>query len=277
MTINRESVIEKLKDLKEKGYIVPSEDMIKTNEEIEKIREVAKINIETLDLIEKNIKVGMTTDELNNLAHEFITSKGAESKFLNVLNPLTKQKYTKSISISRNNEASLNVSNTNRVLEDGDIVNVCVVIKYNGYSSDVSRMFMVGNVSDDAKKLVEVAKECTLKGIEAIKPWKRVGNVFDAIEKHAKDNGYSTSDFIGHGIGTITFEKLMLYNNADMDMDMVLVPGMALTLEPIIAQGNKDCYMGDDGCVYYTCDGKLVSQWAYTFLVTENGVEILGK
>ena len=276
MTINRESVIEKLKDLKDKRYIVPSEDMIATNEEIEKIREVSKINIETLDLIEKNIKPGMTTYELNNLAHEFIISKGAESAFYNNTHAYPDQKFTKSVSISRNNEVFLNVSNTNKVLEDGDIVNVWSPIRYNGFSSDVSRMFMVGNVSDEAKKLVEVTKECLYKAIESIKPWGCVGDLVDSIEKHAKDNGYSVFDFIGHGVGLNTLEKLMFYLSK-LDKSMVLAPGMVLSIEPILTQGKNDCYMDDNKCVYYTCDDKLTARWTYNILVTEDGVEILGK
>ena len=274
MTMNRDKIIDKVRDLKKEGRIVPFEDMIATKEEIEKIKESTKINMEILDLLEKNIKPGVTTNQLDKIAYDFMTSKGAVSKFFN--NPHILSKDIKCISIATNSEVMLNVSNTDRVLNDGDMINVCVAIEYNGYSSDISRMFMVGNVSDETKRLIEVSKECLYKGIEAIKPWKRVGNVFDAIEKHAKDNGYSNFDFIGHGIGLKTLEKLM-FTYSQSDKDMLLVPGMVLSIEPVIAQGNSSCIIDNSGCVYNTCDGKLAAQWTQNVLVTEYGFEIIGK
>lgn len=272
--MNRENVIEKLTDLKEKGFKVPCENMIATKEEIEKIKESTKINMEILDLIEANIKPGVTTNQLDKIASDFMTSKGAVSKFLTSTHIFAKD--IKNISIAINNEVTLNVSKVDRVLNDGDMINVCVAIDYNGYSSDISRMYTVGNVDDETKRLVKVAKECIDKGIEAIKPWKRVGDLFDAIEKHAKDNGYSNFDFIGHGIGLKSLEKLM-FTYSQSDKDMLLVPGMLLSIEPVLTQGKIDCIVDDSGCVYNTCDGKLAAQWTHNVLVTEDGVEILGK
>lgn len=147
MTINREKVIEEIKDLKEKGHVVPHEDMITAKEQIEKIKEVTTTITELLDLIEKNIKPGITTEEINNIAHDFIISQWAVPGFLGTQNHLTGQKYTKIITISINNEVFLGVLSHDRVLKDGDIVNVCIPIRYNEYSSNVSRMFVVENVS----------------------------------------------------------------------------------------------------------------------------------
>lgn len=274
MTINREAVIEKLKDLKEQGFEVPSEDMIKTNEEIEKFKESAKINTELLDLIAENIKPGMTTDELDKIAHEFLESKGAKSEHLNF--KLDEHIYPKSISTSVNNEIYFGIPSSNRVLKDGDIVNVCSNISYNGYFSDSSRMFMVGNVSDEAKRLVEVAKECLHKGIESIKPWGHIGDIVHAVEEHAKVNGYSVFDGMGHGLSRIAPEEPFFGPNKGQGM--VLAPGMVISLAPVINQGKKDWYIDkDNGFTMYTKDGKLSAQWEQSMIVTENGVEILAK
>ena len=293
MTMNREIIIEKLNDLKERGFEVPSEDMIKTNEEIEKIKESAKINTELLDFISENIKPGMTTEELDKIAHDFIISKGAVPALLGEPSPLGSHDYPKSTSISINNEICLGIPNTDTVLKDGDIVSVCIPIVYNGYCSDLSRMFMIGNVNDEAKRLVEVAKECLYKEIQAIKPWGHIGDIVDAVEKHAHANGYSVFDKIGHGIGVTVFEDPTFgpkgvgldallgeptFGEDKIGQGMVLAPGMVLSLEPPINEGSKDWYLDkNNGWTIYTNDGKLSAQWGYTVLVTESGAEIICK
>lgn len=276
MIINREAVIEKLKDLKQKGYVVPSEDMIATNEDIKKIKDVARINTRVLNLIEKNIEPGIAATDLNTIAHDFIVYQGATSKLLGFQNPLTNKKYDKSISVSINSELFFGLVGSDKVLKNGDIVNICVPIGHKDYSSVISRMFIVGNVRKEDKRLVKTSKECLDEAIKSIKPWGCIGDLFDVIEKYAKDNGYSNFDFIGHGIGLKSLEKLM-FTYSQSDKDMLLVPGMLLSIEPVIAQGKIDCIVDDSGCVYNTCDGKLAAQWTHNVLVTEDGVEILGK
>ena len=294
MTVNREAIIDKLKDLKDKGYIVPSEDMIKTSDEIKKIRKAAKINTELLDLIAKNIKPGMTTDELNTIAHEFIESKGAVPMQLDSPNYSGTHKFPKSSIISVNNEMFYGIPSSDRVLKDGDIVNVIIPIMYDGYCSHESRMFMIGNVSDEAKRLVEVAKECIDKGIEAIKPWGDIRDIVHAVEEHAKVNGYSLFNMIGHGTGRSVREEPIFGSNGigidtlfakeqglcpnKVGQGMILAPGMAISLEPAINEGKKDWHIDkDNGFTMYTDDGKLSAQWEHTMLVTEDGVEILCK
>ena len=276
MTINRESVIEKLKDLKDKGYIVPSEDMIATNEEIQKIKDVARINTRVLNLIEKNIKPGITAKDLNTIAHDFIVYQGASPKLLGYQNHLTNEKYDKSISVSINSEVFLGKADQDKVLKNGDIVNICIPIENKGYSCEASRMFMIGNVKKEDKRLVKTSKECLDEAIKSIKPWGCVGDLVDSIEKHAKDNGYGLFYFIGHGVGLNTLEKLMFYLSG-LDKNMILAPGMVLSIQPVLTQGKNDCCLSDNKLTYYTADGKLAARWTHSILVTEDGVEILAS
>ena len=295
MTINREAVIEKLKDLKSQGFEVPSEDMIKTNDEIQKIREASKINTELLDLIAENIKSGMTTEEIDNIANEFVISKGAESTLIDYPNGPRTHKFPKSISLSINDEIYFGIPSSNVVLKDGDIVNIDTHIRYQGYCSDASRMFMIGNVSNEAKRLVEVANECLHKGIEKVKPWGHIGDIIDAVEKHAEGNGYSVFNLMGHGVGRNVPEEpifgpngiggmgVVLGNTPTLGTNkvgkgMILAPGMVISIEPAINEGERDWNVDrDNGFTIYTNDKKLSAQWEHTMLVTENGVEILCK
>ena len=248
---------EKLQFLKEKGFEVPSHNIIKTKEQIEKIKESAKINNAVLDLVAENIKAGMTTEDINKLVHDYTISQGA------VPAPLGYHDFPKSVCTSINDEICHGIPSDNRVLKEGDIINVDVSTIYNGYYSDASRMFMIGNFSEEAKRLVEVTKECLQKGIEE-------------IEKHAKSNGYSVvEEFGGHGIGLDFHEDPFVYHYKG-EKGMILVPGMIFTIEPMINQGISDLYIdADNGWTSYTDDGKLSAQWEHMILVTEDGVEIL--
>ena len=275
MIINREAVIEKLKDLKQKGYVVPSEDMIVTNEDIKKIKDVARINTRVLNLIEKNIEPGIAATDLNTIAHDFIVYQGATSKLLGFQNPLTNKKYDKSISVSINSELFFGLVGSDKVLKNGDIVNICVPIGHKDYSSVISRMFIVGNVRKEDKRLVKTSKECLDEAIKSIKPWGCIGDLFDVIEKYAKDNGYSNFDFIGHNVGISTTKKLVL--DGKVDRNIILAPGMVLAIEPILTQGNNSYCLSDNKITYYTADGKLAARWTHTILITEDGAEILAS
>ena len=140
-----------------------------------------------------------------------------------------------------------------------------------------SRMYMIGEVPDNAKKLVEVTKECMIKGIEAVKPWTRLGNVGYTIEQHAKANGYSVvREFGGHGIGLEFHEDPFVFHYGNADEGVLMVPGMMFTIEPMINQGGYELYIDQDNeWTSYTEDGKLSAQWENMILVTEDGCEIL--
>lgn len=264
---------EKLKYLKNNGFIVPSHDIIKTKDQIEKIKESANINNAVLDLVAKEIKEGMTTDDIDKIVYDFTISQGA------IPAPLGYGGFPKSVCTSINSEICHGIPSKDVVIKDGDIINVDVSTIYNGYYSDASRMFMIGNVSEEAKRLVEVTKECLYKGIEAVKPWEHIGAIGAAIQEHAEKNGYSVvRDFGGHGIGLKFHEDPFVFHIGKKDEGMILVPGMIFTIEPMINQGDYELYI-DAGNEWtaYTDDGKLSAQWEHMVLVTEDGVEILSK
>ncbi len=264
---------EKLESLKNKGYIVPSHDIIKTKDQIEKIKESAKINNAVLDLVAKEIKEGMTTEDIDKIVHDFTISQGA------IPAPLGYGGFPKSVCTSINSEICHGIPSKDVVIKNGDIINVDVSTIYNGYYSDASRMFMIGDVSEEAKRLVEVTKECLYKGIEAVKPWGQIGAIGAAIQEHAEKNGYSVvRDFGGHGIGLNFHEDPFVFHVGKKDEGMILVPGMIFTIEPMINQGDYELYIdAENEWTAYTEDGKLSAQWEHMVLVTEDGVEILSK
>lgn len=264
---------EKLNEMKRAGFEVPSHSIIKNKEQIERIKESAKINNSVLDLVSKNIKVGMSTEDINKLVHDYTISQGAEPA------PLGYGGFPKSVCTSINDEICHGIPSENIILKDGDIINVDVSTIYNGYYSDASRMFMIGNVSDKAKRLVEVTKECLDKAIEAVKPWGHIGDIGAAIQNHAEQNGYSVvRDFGGHGIGLQFHEDPFVFHYGDKNEGMILVPGMIFTIEPMINEGNFDLYIdAENEWTAYTEDGSLSAQWEHMILVTEDGVEILAK
>ncbi len=163
------------------------------------------------------------------------------------------------------------------MLKNGDIVNIDVSTVYNGFFSDSSRMYVVGDTTDIKKKLVEVAKECMLKGIEKIKPWKCIGNVGFAINKEAKRNGFSVVKEIGgHGIGIEFHEEPWVGYVSQEDTGVVMVPGMIFTVEPMINMGSSRVYTsGSDGWTVYTKDKLPSAQWECMVLVTNEGHEVL--
>lgn len=163
------------------------------------------------------------------------------------------------------------------ILRDGDIVNVDVSTILDGYYSDASRMFMIGNVSPEKKRLVEVTKECLQIGMEAAKPFGFVGDIGYAIQKHAQKNGYSVvRDLCGHGVGLAFHEEPEVLHFGRKGTGMLLVPGMVFTIEPMINMGRYEVYIDeDDGWTVLTDDGLPSAQWEHTFVMTDHGLEIL--
>ena len=178
---------------------------------------------------------------------------------------------------SINNEVCHGIPSSNIVLADGDIVNVDCSTILNGYFSDSSRMFCIGNVSPEHKKLVDVAKECVELGLEQVKPWGHLGDVADAISKHAKENGYSVVREVGgHGIGLEFHETPFVSYVIKKGTGMVMAPGMVFTIEPMINAGYPDVYVDDDnGWTIYTEDDSYSAQWEIMVHVTEDGYEVM--
>ena len=165
----------------------------------------------------------------------------------------------------------------NRILKDGDIVNVDASTIYNGYFSDSSRMFMLGNVPEETRKLVQVARECIDVGLEQVKPWNFLGDMAQAINDYAKQHGYSiVREIGGHGIGLEFHEEPFVSYVTRKGTEMLMVPGMVFTIEPMVNMGKANIYIDDeDGWTVYTDDGLPSAQWEVTLAVTEDGYEIL--
>ena len=262
---------EKIHSLQLKGHVVPQRELIKNKEQIEGIRASAKINNAALDLVSEQIKIGMSTEEINKIVHDYTVSQGA------IPAPLNYGGFPKSICTSINDEICHGIPSEDIILKDGDIINVDVSTILNGYYSDASRMFMIGNVSDEDKRLVSVSKECLARGVEAVKPWGFLGDIGAAISQLADENGYSVvRDFGGHGVGIQFHEDPFVPHIGEKGTGMVLVPGMIFTIEPMINQGSYELFVDEDNdWTALTEDGSYSAQWEHTVLVTEDGVEIL--
>lgn len=268
-----EAFDEKIKHFALLGHIVPEREMIKTPEQIAGIRESGLINNAVLDHVAANIRVGMTTEEIDRLVESKTREMGA------IPAPLGYEGFPKSVCTSVNSQVCHGIPSEKVVLKDGDIVNVDVSTIYKGYFSDSSRMFCIGNVKEEDARLVRVARECMEKGIEQVKPWSFLGDMADAVNSHAKANGYSVVvDIGGHGVGLEFHEEPFVSYVAPKGTEMLMVPGMVFTIEPMVNMGTEEIYMDDsDGWTIYTADGKPSAQWEVTVLVTEDGYEILAS
>lgn len=260
----------KLDALKNKKEIVPDHSLIKNEDDIHWIKEAAKVNNGALDLVAEKIHAGMTTDEINTLVHNYTVEHGG------IPAPLNYEGFPKSCCTSVNDQICHGIPD-DTVLKDGDIVNVDCTTIVNGHYADASRMFCIGEVSDQAKRLVDVTKECLQAGIDAVKPWGHVGDIGAAIQEVAHKNGYSVVvDFCGHGVGNDFHEAPYVRHVGRKGTGMVLAPGMVFTIEPMINQGVPTLFIdADNNWTSYTDDGKLSAQWEHTLLVTEDGIEIL--
>lgn len=262
---------EKLKLYESKGVLIPSHNMIKTPEQIAGIKESAKVNIEILDYVAEHIKEGVATQEIDNWVADITAKAGA------VAAPLNYDGFPKSVCTSINEQVCHGIPSDDIVLKDGDIINVDVSTILNGYYSDSSRMFCIGNVSEEKKKLVEVTRQCVEKGLEQVKPWGYLGDMSQAVYEHAHANGYSVVREIGgHGIGLEFHEDPWVGYIGKAGTGMLLVPGMMFTIEPMINMGSHEIFVDDtDGWTIYTEDGKPSAQWEIMVLVTEQGYEVI--
>lgn len=262
---------EKIESYELKGCIVPSHDILKTPEQLQGIRESSKLNIAILDEIEKKICIGMSTEEIDRIVREMTEAMGG------IAAPLGYDGYPKSVCTSINEVVCHGIPDANRLLKDGDIVNVDVSTIYNGYFSDSSRMFMLGNVPEETRNLVQVARECIDVGLKQVKPWNFLGDMAQAINDYAKQHGYSiVREIGGHGIGLEFHEEPFVSYVTRKGTEMLMVPGMVFTIEPMVNMGKANIYIDDeDGWTVYTDDGLPSAQWEVTLAVTEDGYEIL--
>ncbi|WP_409015522.1 methionyl aminopeptidase [Anaerostipes caccae] len=262
---------EKIETFARQGHIVPPRFILKNGEQIEGIRESGKINTAVLDYVAEHIREGMTTEEIDRLVHEKTEELGG------IPAPLGYEGFPKSVCTSINEQVCHGIPSEDIVLKDGDIINVDVSTIYNGYFSDSSRMFCIGNVSDEKKKLVDVTKECVELGLAQVKPWGFMGDMGQAVHDHAVKNGYSVVREIGgHGVGLEFHEEPFVSYVTKKGTEMLLVPGMIFTIEPMVNMGTDEVYTdGGDNWSVYTADGLPSAQWEIQVLVTETGYEVL--
>ena len=252
---------------------VPSHKLIKTPEQLEGIRKAGKLNTAILDMVAENIKAGMSTDDINTLVHNYTVEHGG------IPAPLGYQGFPKSVCTSINNVVCHGIPSEKEVLRNGDILNVDVSTNLDGYYSDASRMFMIGEVSREAKALVQTAEESIQVGLDALKPWGLLGDMGHAIHSFIKERGYSVvRDIGGHGIGLEFHEDPYVSYVSAAGTGMVLAPGLMFTIEPMINQGRSEILIDErDGWTVRTADGKLSAQWESMILMTENGPEVLTR
>ena len=262
---------ERIAYIKSQGHIVPDRSIIKTPEQIEKIKESCKINIAVLDYVAENIRAGMSTQDIDDL----VASKTAELGA--VAAPLNYEGYPKSVCTSINEVVCHGIPSKDVILREGDIINVDCSTIYNGYFSDSSRMFCIGEVSPEKKKLVDVVKECCEIGLEKVKPWGFLGDMGQAVHEHAVRNGYSVVREIGgHGVGLQFHEDPWVSYVSKAGEEMLMVPGMIFTIEPMVNMGTDKVILNkEDKWTITTADKKPSAQWEIMVLVTEEGAEVL--
>lgn len=250
---------------------MPWRKMVKTPEQIEGIRRSGVVNTGILDMLEKEIRPGMSTLEIDRLVYEYTTDHHA------IPAPLNYEGFPKSVCTSINNVVCHGIPNERDILQEGDIVNVDVSTILDGYFSDASRMFLIGSVEADWQRLVKVTRECLAIGIEKAQPWNTLGDIGYAIQHHAERNGYSVvRELCGHGVGLEFHEEPDVEHVGKKGKGMLLVPGMVFTIEPMINMGKRDIFCSEeDGWTIFTADGLPSAQWEHTIVITEDGNEIL--
>ena len=254
-----------------RGQIVPPREIIKNEKQIAGIRESCKINIAVLDEIEEKIHAGMDTAQIDQIVYELTTKLGG------VPAPLHYQGYPYSVCTSVNDQVCHGFPSKEVILREGDIINVDVSTILNGYFSDSSRMFCIGEVSPEKKRLVQVTKECVELGLKEVKPWGNLGDMGQAVHDHAFANGYTVVREIGgHGVGLAFHEQPWVGYNSKRGEEMLMAPGMIFTIEPMVNMGGADIFIDDKNeWEIYTKDGMPSAQWEIMVLVTEEGHEVL--
>lgn len=256
----------------ERGKLVPTRSLIKTPEQIEGIRQAGVINTAILDLVAERIHEGMSTLEIDKLVYDYTISHGAIPACLGY------EGFPKSCCTSINEVVCHGIPSEYDILEEGDIINVDCTTILNGYYADASRMYVIGKTTPRKQKLVDVAWECLKIGEQVCsKPYVYVGDLGNAIAKHAHANGFRVvRDLCGHGVGLAFHEDPDVEHYGHKGTGMLLVPGMVFTIEPMINMGTWEVFCDEeDGWTVVSEDELPSAQWEHTFVMTENGVEVL--
>ncbi|MDD2759270.1 MAG: type I methionyl aminopeptidase [Methylomonas sp.] len=244
--------------------------VIKTADEIEKMRVACKLAAEVLEMIAPHVVAGISTEQLDQICHDYIVNEQQA-----IPAPLNYRGYPKSICTSINHQICHGIP-SDKKLKNGDIVNVDITVIKDGYHGDTSKMFCIGDTSPHARRLVEIARQCLFLGIEQVKPGAHFGDIGHAIQKYAESNRYSVvREFCGHGIGQNFHEDPHVMHFGKRGDGSVIEPGMIFTIEPMINIGKRHMKILPDGWTAVTKDRSLSAQWEHTILVTDSGHEIL--
>jgi len=245
---------------------------IKTPEQIEKMRVAGRLAAEVLDMIAPHVQPGVSTAELDRICHDYIVDVQQA-----VPAPLNYRGFPKSICTSVNREVCHGIPGE-RVLKNGDIVNVDITVIKDGFHGDTSRMFLVGETSIAARRLCRIARECLQVGVEMVRPGVHLGDIGHAIQRHAERHRCSVvREYCGHGIGEQFHEDPQVLHYGRPGTRERLEPGMTFTIEPMINAGKRHVKLLKDGWTVVTKDRSLSAQWEHTLLVTGDGVEILTR
>ena len=264
-------ILERMEYLRKKHKDVIDDEWIKRPSQIEGIRKAGEINTGVLDEVGKLIHEGMSTQDIDDIVSKYTAEHGG------ICAPLNYEGFPKSVCTSINGEVCHGIPARHRKLRNGDIINVDCATILDGYYADASRMFMIGNVSEERRRLVEETKKCLEIGIQAAQPWAHVGDIGYAIAKYAHSKGYSVvRELGGHGVGIDFHEDPFVAHVGSKGKGMVLVPGMIITIEPMINAGKAAVEIDPyNNWTIYTRDGSDSAQWEHTILITEDGNEIL--
>ncbi|MDO4400921.1 MAG: methionyl aminopeptidase [Coriobacteriia bacterium] len=253
------------------GFEVLPRDLLKTAEDIEGIKRSAEVNVGVLDYVGEHIAAGVTTEEIDKWVYDYCIEHNA------IPADLDYEGFPKSVCTSINEVVCHGIPSPDDVLKEGDIVNVDMSTIKDGYFSDSSRMYCIGEVDPEWQRLVDVTKQSVEAGLAAVKPWIHLGDVCAAVNKVATDAGFSVvAEFGGHGIGLEFHEDPFVSFVAEAGTGPILVPGMCFTIEPMVNMGDAAIDMTDpNGWTVRTADGKPTAQWEVQIVVTEDGYELL--
>ncbi len=246
--------------------------VLKTGRELKIMREACRISAEALKLAGNAVQPGVTTAEIDRIAEKYILSQGAVPNFKNY------NGYPATACISINNEVIHGIPSVKRVIKAGDIVSIDLGAKFDGYHGDNAATFACGDISDEAKRLIDTTRESLYKGIAAAVSGGRLGDIGYAIQQYVESRGYSVvRDFVGHGVGTNLHEAPEVPNFGTRGRGIRLMPGMTLAIEPMINAGRSDVKVMPDGWTVLTKDGSLSAHFEHTVAITPDGPQIMTK
>jgi methionyl aminopeptidase len=245
--------------------------VIKTPEQIEKMRIAGKLAADVLEMIAPFVKAGVSTGELDTICHNYIVDVQDA-----IPAPLNYHGFPKSICTSVNHVICHGIPSDDKILKKGDIINVDITVIKDGFHGDTSEMFVIGHAPTHVHRLIKITQECLYKAIALVKPGATLGDIGEVIQKHAESNYYSVvQEYCGHGIGEVFHEEPQVLHYGKAGTGLVLKEGMVFTIEPMINAGKRQNKVLSDNWTVVTKDRKLSAQFEHTMVVTKTGVEVL--